>query len=87
VGSNNAQPDLNEGLGRLEIKPETVRFVVCSTRDLIEDASLDVENWLFQKISEGMNALINEALIIGDWRGSASGPFEPSFRHSADRSV
>jgi len=78
VGSNNAQPDLNEGLGRLEIKPETVRFVVCSTRDLIEDASLDVENWLFQKISEGMNALINEALIIGDGVGRPLGLLNPA---------
>ena len=57
---------MNEGLGTLEIKPETVRFVVCATSDLIEDASFDVETWLYRKISEGMSALINEALVIGD---------------------
>ena len=55
-----------------------MRFVVCSTRDLIEDASLDVENWLFGKISEGMNALINEALIIGDGVGRPLGLLNPA---------
>jgi hypothetical protein len=40
-----------------------VRYTVCSTRDLLEDASIDLEGWLFQKISEGMNALINAALV------------------------
>jgi HK97 family phage major capsid protein len=77
-----AQPDLQESLGRLEIKPEAVRFTVCSTRDLIEDASLDVESWLFQKISEGMNALINEALVIGAGIGKPLGPAQPAARHS-----
>jgi hypothetical protein len=40
--NNNAQPDLSEGMGRLEIKPETVRFVCCAARDLIDDAAVDV---------------------------------------------
>jgi hypothetical protein len=40
-----------------------VRYTVCSTRDLLEDASIDLEGWLFQKISEGMNAPINAALV------------------------
>jgi len=26
-------PDLTEGLGELEIKPETLRYVVCATSD------------------------------------------------------
>jgi HK97 family phage major capsid protein len=50
--ANNPSPDLNEGLGTLTIKPETIRMVVCATSDLLEDASFDVEAWLFRKISE-----------------------------------
>lgn len=48
--------ELQEGLDELNIKPETIRFVVCATRDLLEDAAFDVEAWLLRKVSEGMRA-------------------------------
>ena len=38
--ANNPQPNLQEGLGELEIKPETLRYVVCATSDLLEDFRL-----------------------------------------------
>jgi hypothetical protein len=54
--ANNPQPDLQEGLGEMDIKPETIRFVVCVTR---KDASINVEDWILRKVSEGMRATIN----------------------------
>jgi HK97 family phage major capsid protein len=35
--------------------------VVCATRDLLEDASFDIEGWLLRKVGEGMRATINAA--------------------------
>jgi len=75
--ANNPMPDLAEGLGQLEIKPETIRMVVCATRDLIEDASMNVENWVMRKISDGMGATINNAIVVGDGVGKPMGIFNP----------
>jgi len=71
--NNNEQPDLSAGIGRLEIKPETVRFVCCAARDLIDDAAVDVQSWVMEKISVGMSALINKAILIGDGNGRPFG--------------
>jgi hypothetical protein len=30
--------NLAEGLGEIEIKPESLRYIVCTSRDLLEDA-------------------------------------------------
>jgi HK97 family phage major capsid protein len=75
--ANNPQVDLNEGLGLLTIKPETLRFVACATRDLIEDASMNFESWLMGKISDGMGATINNTLILGDGVGKPMGIMNP----------
>jgi HK97 family phage major capsid protein len=74
--ANNPQSDLSEGLGTLEIRPETVRFVVCATSDLLEDASFDVEAWLYRKISQGMRATINAAVLLGE--GKPMGLLNPN---------
>jgi hypothetical protein len=50
----------------MEIKPETLRFVVCANRDLVEDAAFDFEAWLWRKIGDGMRATINYALLPPD---------------------
>jgi HK97 family phage major capsid protein len=76
--ANNPQPDLQAGLGELEIKAEAIRFVACATRDLLEDASFNVEQWLFRKISDGMRATINFALIVGDGIGKPMGLLNPN---------
>jgi len=75
--ANNPQPDLSEGLGTLEIKPETIRFVACATRDFLEDASMPAEQWVMRRISEGLAATINNALILGDGVGKPMGIFNP----------
>jgi HK97 family phage major capsid protein len=71
--ANNPQPDLQEGLEEMDIKPETLRFVVCVTRDLLEDASINVEQWILRKASEGMGATINAAILLGDGIGKPTG--------------
>jgi HK97 family phage major capsid protein len=76
--ANNPVPELSEGLGEMDIKPETVRFVVCATSDLLEDASFDVEAWLFRKISEGMRATVNAAVLLGDSIGKPMGLLNPN---------
>jgi HK97 family phage major capsid protein len=59
------------------IKPETIRFVACATRDFIEDASLNAENWIIRRISEGMAATINNAILVGDGVGKPMGLLNP----------
>jgi hypothetical protein len=41
------------------VKAETMRFVSCATRDLLEGSAFDVESWLFRKVSDGMRLAIN----------------------------
>lgn len=44
----------------------------------LEDASFNVDDWLFRKISDGMRATINLALIIGDGIGKPLGLLSPN---------
>jgi HK97 family phage major capsid protein len=67
--ANNPQPDLQEGLGELNIKSESLRYVVCATSDLLADASMNVEAWILDKVSRGMRATINAAILLGDGAG------------------
>jgi HK97 family phage major capsid protein len=73
--ANNPAPDLAEGLGVLTIKPETIRFVACATRDFLEDASMNAEAWIMRRISEGMAGTINNAVLLGDGVGKPMGIF------------
>jgi HK97 family phage major capsid protein len=41
--ANNPLPDLQNGLGELEIKAESLRFVACAGNDLLADASFPIE--------------------------------------------
>jgi HK97 family phage major capsid protein len=40
--------------------------------------ALLLESWLFQKVSDGMRATINEAIMIGDGLGKPAGLLHPS---------
>src|SRR5262249_19125573 len=44
--ANNPTQQIGQGLGEVEIKPESLRYIVCATRDLLEDSSTNVEAWL-----------------------------------------
>jgi HK97 family phage major capsid protein len=70
---NQPQPDLQEGLGELTIKPESLRYVVCATADLLADASFPVETWIIDKVSRGMRAAINASILLGDGIGKPLG--------------
>ena len=76
--NNNPAPDLQAGLGELEIKPEAIRMVVCVTRDLIEDASINVEQWVMSKCATGMSGTINNTLLLGDGIGKPMGVLNPN---------
>jgi len=75
---NNPQPDLQDGLGEMEIKPETLRYIVCASRDLLEDAAINVESWILGKVSTGMRATINNTIITGDGIGKPMGILSPN---------
>jgi HK97 family phage major capsid protein len=75
--SNNPVPDLQSGLGELEIKAETIRYVQCVNSDLLADASFNVEQWMTQKVSDGMRITINDAIVAGDGLGKPMGLLNP----------
>lgn len=69
--ANNPKLELN--LGELEIKPETLRFVACTTRDLIEDASVDIEAWIVRVVQRAFRRTIQDAVLMGDGAGKPLG--------------
>jgi len=71
--ANNPAADLTKGLGELEIKPETLRFIVCTSRDILEDASVDIENWMMTKVNWAFRNTISTAIISGDGVGKPIG--------------
>lgn len=75
--ANNPQLDLQEGLGELEIKPETLRMVACAGTDMIQDASFDIANWILEKVSQAFRAAINNSVLLGDGLGKPLGILHP----------
>jgi len=41
--ANSPTTQLGSGLGEMEIKPESLRYIACATRDLLEDAAINIE--------------------------------------------
>jgi hypothetical protein len=76
--------DLNEGLGELDLRPETLRYVVCATSDLLADAAFNVEAWILDKVSRGFRATITPRLSWVMGSGSRS---DCSLRIQGYRSV
>jgi HK97 family phage major capsid protein len=56
--ANNPQPDLQDGLGELEIKAEMIRHIVCAGNDLLQDAAFNIENRILRKA----------IMMSSDWR-------------------
>src|SRR5262249_55334086 len=75
--ANNPNADLSEGLGQLEIRAESFRFVQCATSDLLQDAAFNVEQWLIDKVSRGMRETINLSILLGDGVGKPMGFMHP----------
>jgi len=76
--ANNPAADLTKGLGELELKPETLRFIVCTSRDILEDASVDIENWMLTKVNWAFRNTISTAIISGDGQGKPLGILNPA---------
>jgi len=62
--ANNPTQQLGSGLGELEIKPESLRYIVCATRDLLEDSSVAIEPWLLSKASRAFGLQISNAVLV-----------------------
>src|SRR5262249_51202869 len=71
--ANNPQPDLQEGLGELEIKVESIRHIICAGSNLLQDSAFNIEGWILQKAAQGFRNTINAALLIGDGVGKPLG--------------
>jgi HK97 family phage major capsid protein len=71
--ANNPLPDLQGGLGELEIKADSIRHVICAGKDLLEDSAFNIEAWLMRKAAAGYRAALSEAIIAGDGNGKPLG--------------
>jgi HK97 family phage major capsid protein len=71
--ANNPPGQFMEGLGELEIKAESLRYAVCASRDILEDASVNVESWMFNKVSIAFRNTVSEAILAGDGIGKPLG--------------
>jgi len=76
--ANNPTQQLGSGLGELEIKPESLRYIVCATRDLLEDSSVAIEPWLLSKASRAFGLQISNAVLAGDGFGKPMGILNPA---------
>src|SRR5262249_28808654 len=76
--ANNPAPDLQAGIGTMEIKAETLRFIQCATNDLLADASINVEAWIVGKVTDGFRVAINNAILGGDGLGRPMGILNPN---------
>src|SRR6185369_11345378 len=76
--ANNPQPDLIQGLGELELKPESLRYILCVTRDLVEDASINLEAWMMSKVNRAFRRTVSTAIMTGDGIGKPLGVLHPS---------
>jgi HK97 family phage major capsid protein len=76
--ANNPQPDLSEGLGEMEIKAETLRYVACAGNDLLADASFNIEQWVLRKVADAFRRKISDAIVAGTGIGMPQGILNPN---------
>src|SRR5262249_6322365 len=75
--ANNPQPDLQAGIGEMEIKPETLRFIACATNDLLADSAVNIESWILRKVSDAVRVTISNSIVAGDGLGKPLGFLNP----------
>src|SRR5262245_778990 len=76
--ANNPTQQIGSGLGELEIKPESLRYIVCATRDLLEDSQVNLETWMLDKVARAFRTQLNAAVIGGDGFGKPMGILNPA---------
>jgi len=64
--------------GQIELKPETLRCMICATQDLLEDAGFPVEQWLVRKVERAWRQKLSAAFVCGDGMGKPQGILHPS---------
>jgi HK97 family phage major capsid protein len=69
---------LRRTLSEIEIKAEEIRLLICCSRDLLEDASVNIETWLIQKAQKAFSAAISNAIMVGDGIGKPMGILNPA---------
>lgn len=70
--------DLASLLSELEIKPETLRYIVCATSDLLEDAAMNIEAYVLNKVTRAFRNTISSAIMTGDGIGKPLGILNPA---------
>jgi len=75
--ANNPSANLLDGLGEVEIKPDSLRYVLCVNRDLLEDADMDLEGWMLNKVSWAFRNTVSDAVLLGDGQGKPLGFMNP----------
>jgi HK97 family phage major capsid protein len=76
--ANNPTQQIGSGLGELEIKPESLRYIVCATRELLEDSSVNIEQWLLAKARAAFGYQIGAAIVAGDGFQKPMGILNPA---------
>src|SRR5262249_47676166 len=76
--ANNPTQQIGSGIGELEIKPESLRYIVCATRELLEDSSVNIESWLLQKVGAAFGYQIGAAIVAGDGFQKPMGILNPA---------
>jgi HK97 family phage major capsid protein len=69
----NPTQQIGAGMAELEIKAETIRYVLCASRELLEDASFNIETWALQKASQAIRVTVSSAILAGDGIGKPLG--------------
>lgn len=75
--ANNPKADLVTDLGELEIKAETLRYSLCASREFLDDAEVDIQSWMENKVRDAFRRTISNALIRGDGAGKPKGILAP----------
>ncbi|MCP3462534.1 phage major capsid protein [Bradyrhizobium sp. CCGUVB23] len=75
--ANNPNPDFS-GLGEIEIKPESLRYVVCAPSDLLADSSFNIEAWVLGKVATAFRDRLSASIMTGTGIGMPQGILHPN---------
>jgi HK97 family phage major capsid protein len=76
--ANNPKPFLDKGLGEVEIKADLLRYSLVASRELLEDADVDIEAWMQRKISDAYRRALSQAFMTGDGNQRPIGILNPA---------
>src|SRR6516165_6108929 len=71
--ANNPTQQIGSGLGELEIKPEPLRYIVCATRELLEEFLDQRRGVVVRQVQPGVPRPNQRAIMTGDGFGKPLG--------------